>query len=307
MLDIQTDIPDLLHDRTWHGTYWDINTRTYSVELRGIPDETALGGNGTQTRSLVDSGEGILFFDLNHPLQIGGTVTDWAIFATSGHAGTGQLKLKIFRDTGDTWHFVGDSPLETVHQWGFVNTFSLPQPISVNPGDIISFWYPDATVPSIVFANTGQTMNNHDWPSEPMPDIETDIPDLVNNSYWHDTYWDINTRTYSIELYGMADATGVPPSAMGPQVLHLQGPFPNPAPGAFRVRLEARPDGPATAGLFSVDGRLVWSSRNSKDWKGLGGRELLVDPAIGRAPAGTYFLRVATRTSSAVSRVTLIR
>ncbi|MCP4111210.1 MAG: hypothetical protein GY749_37740 [Desulfobacteraceae bacterium] len=70
-------------------------------------------------------------------------------------------------------------------------------------GDIIAWWYPDNTVPSVMYNNTyGQTMNNHDWPSEPMGDVQQDIPDLLANSYWNNTLWGINTRTYSIEVLG---------------------------------------------------------------------------------------------------------
>ncbi len=45
-------------------------------------------------------------------------------------------------------------------------------------------------------------MNNHDWPWEPMGDIQYDIPDLVANPVWNGTLWDVNSRTYSIEVLG---------------------------------------------------------------------------------------------------------
>lgn len=167
-----------------------------------------LGGNNVVDRSSVDTANGVLFFDLNNPISQDGVIDSWRIFTSGSKSGIGQLKLKIFRDIGDTWKFIGESPVEEVSVWGAVNTFVLPAPISVQSGDIISWWYPDNTVASIVFDGGGSNLNNHDWPNEPIGDIQQDIPDLVDRSLssseWNGTLWDINPRTYSIEVLGSA-------------------------------------------------------------------------------------------------------
>ncbi len=70
----------------------------------------------------------------------------------------------------------------------------------VQAGDIVAWWYPRGTVPSVAFSTSGQTMNNGDWPSNPDVDITYDIPDLLDNRTWGGHGWDVNPRTYSIQV-----------------------------------------------------------------------------------------------------------
>jgi len=165
------------------------------------------GGNPCVNRAHVDSAEGILFFDLNNPISSDGVIGSWRIYASPKKSGTGRIKLKIFRDTGKIWRFIGESPLEKVNQWGKINTFSLPATIAVKKGDIIAWWYPDGTIPSVVFDDGGRTMNHHEWPWRPIGDIKRDIPNLLSiykkKIKWNATTWDINSRIYSIEVLSL--------------------------------------------------------------------------------------------------------
>ena len=162
--------------------------------------DVVLGGNDPVPRSYVDTATGALFFDFNNPISANGTIDSWEIY-TANSTGVGQVELEIFRPGSTTWQFIGASPLETV-AWNSLNTFSLPTPIPVEAGDLVSFWYPHGTVPSILYDPTGQTLNNHDWPTDPIPETHTDIPDLLTTN-WHGP-WDMNPRTYSIQVLGTA-------------------------------------------------------------------------------------------------------
>ncbi len=159
-----------------------------------------IGGNDVIPRPAVDGATSIIFFDLNSPISTNGAITSWSIFASSQQSGEGKLKLKIFRDIGATWQFVGESPLETVATWGAVNTFLLPVSMPVQAGDIVAWWYPGGTVPSVTYSGSGQTMNNGDWGSNPDVDITYDVPDLLANRSWGGHGWDVNSRMYSIQV-----------------------------------------------------------------------------------------------------------
>ena len=165
--------------------------------------DRVLGGNSVIDRPAWGSATSIIYFDLNHPIDTYGTITSWSIFSSPvpQYGRVGQLKLKIFRPAGTTWAFVGESPLETVSTWGAVNTFDLPTPISVQNGDIIAWWYPAGTADSIAWdIGIGRTMNNHDWPWQPDVDITYDVPDLLTDRNWGGHGWDVNPRTYSIQV-----------------------------------------------------------------------------------------------------------
>ena len=109
--------------------------------------------------------------------------------------------MEIFQPEGATWDFIGASPLETV-AWGGLNTFALPSPISVEPGDMISWWYPQGTQPSIVYSATGATLNNDDWPTDPIPQTQTNLPDLLASGADYYGPWSTNARKYSIQVLG---------------------------------------------------------------------------------------------------------
>jgi Ca2+-binding RTX toxin-like protein len=164
-----------------------------------------LGGNPVVAGPNIDSATGAIFFDLNKPIIADATVSSWSIYA--GATG-GQVQLLIFRDLGTTWSFVGASELQTVNALG-VNTFALASSISVQANDIIAFYYPPGTSPSVLgdFGN-GQTINNHDWPSEPIDPSRLSgtyfgtIPDLQQGASFDETLWDTNSRTYSIAVHG---------------------------------------------------------------------------------------------------------
>jgi len=122
----------------------------------------------------------------------------WRIHASSQHSGTGRIRLKIYRSTGNGWKRVGESPMATVTGWGAITTFELPAPIEVKAGDLVAWYYPHETVPSVDYSDGGATLNNHDWPWDPLPDLHGDLPDLHTKEL-HGP-WDSNPRTYSIQL-----------------------------------------------------------------------------------------------------------
>lgn len=168
-----------------------------------------VGGNDLINRTYVDGATGIIFFDLNARINSNAAITSWSIYAASQPTGTGQLKLKIFRDVGDTWQFIGESGLETVSTWSTTKTFNLATPISVQAGDIISWWYPTNTLPSIVYdepTNTGWTINNSSWPRD--VDFTSNIADPTLGA--GDYGWARSTRVYSIQVHG--EPTGVVPA-----------------------------------------------------------------------------------------------
>ena len=162
-------------------------------------------------RGWIDGATGIIFFDRNSPITGTGQITSWSLYA--GAAG-GSVALLIYHDNGTNWTYAGGSPLETVSATG-VNTFTLPSPIAVLPGDIIAFWYPPGTTPSVVgdFLN-GATVNNHAWPWDPITAADLSavyqgtIPALIGSPTFDGTVWDTNTRTYSIAVFG--EVTPVP-------------------------------------------------------------------------------------------------
>jgi hypothetical protein len=119
--------------------------------------------------------------------------------------------MLIYRDLGSDWQFVGSSGVETVPAVG-LNVFSLSSPFTVLSGDLISWWYPNNTTPSVAFNEPGAlvgTMNNHDWPGEPITDLTAffgTFPDLstLGSTEFQNTVWDNNPRTYSIAVHGTA-------------------------------------------------------------------------------------------------------
>lgn len=163
--------------------------------------DAVLGGNDVVPRATVDSATGVMFFDLNHPISERGRVESWRVY-TASRAGVGQIELNIYRPGPGGWVFVGASPLESV-SWGQLNEFALPAPIPVEAGDLVGWWYPQGTVPSVMYdAPVGQTLNNHNWPFDPITAPHTDLPDLFTTQ-WHGP-WDVNPRTYSIQVIGTA-------------------------------------------------------------------------------------------------------
>ncbi|MFT3784564.1 MAG: hypothetical protein QM770_00170 [Tepidisphaeraceae bacterium] len=160
---------------------------------------SVLGGNSVEPRSVVDGATGILFFDLNQPVVGNGTVDAWQIYAGQ-KSGIGQVELLIFRPGANSWAFVGASPLETV-TWGSANTFALPSPIAVQTGDLVGWWYPQGTVPSVTYDQAvGQSLYNYNWASDPIPETHTDLPNLFTTA-WHGP-WNGDARTYSIQVLG---------------------------------------------------------------------------------------------------------
>ncbi|MDP6346664.1 MAG: hypothetical protein QF491_24245, partial [Alphaproteobacteria bacterium] len=117
---------------------------------------TILGGNDVIARPYLDGADGVLFFDLNGRISGNGEIDSWSIYA---NATGGEVKLLIYRDNGANWDFVGESGLEAVNSLG-VNTFALASPITVETDDIIAWWYPEPTQPSIAFSDGGETINN---------------------------------------------------------------------------------------------------------------------------------------------------
>lgn len=71
----------------------------------------------------------------SHACSDTGRITSWCIYKEN--AGTGTLKLKIFRDDGTNFVFVGESSSETISQG--LNTFSAN--ISVVAGDLIALYH----------------------------------------------------------------------------------------------------------------------------------------------------------------------
>ena len=163
---------------------------------------TVMGGNDLIARPNVDSATGVVFFDLNGPIQFNGIVTSWNIYALQSG---GSIQLLIYQDAGPgQWSYVGGSGLENVSSIG-INIFTLSSPISVSAGDYLAFWYPQNTTPSVAFSSVGASVNNHNWNTEPITDLSNFmgvIPDMSNAPlYWLDT-WDKNSRTYSINVTG---------------------------------------------------------------------------------------------------------
>jgi len=170
--------------------------------------ETVLGGSTVIDRPDYDGATSCLTIDVAHPISTAGDINQFTIYATTHYYGTeGQLKLKIFRPVptpgGPMWHLVGDSPLETVHSWGRRVTWTLPDPIRVQPGDLIAWWYPRGTNPAIAFTGFtghGKTLNNGDWTNAPDVDYKSDIPDLRTVDDYQGHSWETLDRVYSIEV-----------------------------------------------------------------------------------------------------------
>jgi hypothetical protein len=156
-----------------------------------------------RAQTVVDTADGVIFFDLNGPISFDGVLTSWSIYANQNG---GAIRLLIYRDTGTNWTYVGSSAMENVASVG-MNTFDLASTISVLTGDHLAFWYPDNNVPSVAYSpDTGQTVNNYDWPWEPIVDLTAfmgDIPDMSAAPLtWLETEWVVNSRTYSINVSG---------------------------------------------------------------------------------------------------------
>ncbi len=168
-----------------------------------------IGGNDLIERAFPDGADGLLLTDLNAPISVTGSIDSWSIWANQSG---GQIQLLIYRDLGSEWEFIGSSELETVATLG-LNTFTLTNQISVELGDLISWWYPNNTVPSVAFDSPGAvfgTINNHDWPSEPITTLSPylgTIPDLsaLGGTQFQNTIWDNNPRTYSIAVHGIPE------------------------------------------------------------------------------------------------------
>ena len=173
---------------------------TEQVNSGGV---VTVGGNALIDRPHVDSATGVIFVDLNNPIQQSGPINEWSIYA--GQAG-GQVELLIYRPSGNNWTFVGSSPLQTVSSVG-INNFTLPSSINVQANDLVAFWYPPGTIPSVE-ANwdQGQTINNANWPSNPIDAgqlasiFKGTIPNLIGGPNFDNSHWDSNTRTYSIAV-----------------------------------------------------------------------------------------------------------
>ena len=173
---------------------------TEQVNSGGV---VTVGGNALIDRPHVDSATGVIFVDLNNPIQQSGPINEWSIYA--GQAG-GQVELLIYRPSGNNWTFVGSSPLQSVSSVG-INNFTLPSSINVQANDLVAFWYPPGTIPSIE-ANwdQGQTINNANWPLYPIDagqlasTFEGTIPSLIGGPTFGNTVWGTNTRTYSIAV-----------------------------------------------------------------------------------------------------------
>jgi len=190
------------------------------VEIhQSVAHADTLGGNDLIDRSFVDGADGILFTELNTPISITGTLDSWSIWAD--RIG-GQVKLLIYRDIGNDWQFIGSSELKPVTALG-LNTWPLANPIAVEAGDLIAWWYPEPTAPSIAYdspTSSPGVMFNEDWSAEPIIDLTPylgTIPDLkeLGTTEFQGTLWINDNRAYSIAVHGSPPRTRPDSHRMG--------------------------------------------------------------------------------------------
>jgi len=105
---------------------------------------------GLTDRWSRDGASAINFIDLSSTISGNGWITSFSIYAQSHAEGwenntdARQVSLIIFRNDGNYYDVVGTSPLETVpaNGWDQKYTFDLSNPIPVQTGDYIGWYYP---------------------------------------------------------------------------------------------------------------------------------------------------------------------
>lgn len=109
-------------------------------------------------------------------------ITDWSTQAHSTVAG--NLALEVWRadpTTAGSFDLVGISPAQTVPAGSGLNTFTLAQPIAVQPGDLLGLRVVDMAGCSLFTLNfTGDAYALAFNPSAPAPGAATPFPSTVH-------------------------------------------------------------------------------------------------------------------------------
>jgi hypothetical protein len=105
------------------------------IELVFMPIE---GGNNPD--NLFQRQAGITIIDLENPIDSDGALTQWSVHVTQN--GTGRMK--IFRQVGDEFVFVGQTDPEDVSIFSDENNFDCE--IEVKAGDFIGWYSGDSTI-----------------------------------------------------------------------------------------------------------------------------------------------------------------
>jgi hypothetical protein len=107
-------------------------------------------GNDLIPRTYRDGANQITFIDLTQPLPKDGTITSWSFYAqkyANGVTSTDPrtIRLLIFRNVDGGYKVIGQSPYFTVTSdgWDRVHSIKLADPIEVEHGDLIGWYYPN--------------------------------------------------------------------------------------------------------------------------------------------------------------------
>lgn len=172
------------------------------------------GGNDLTDRSWRDGAYQITFIDLDSRITGDGWLTNWSFYADSdNNTDPKNVQLKIFRENGSNYDFVGQSTMVTVSQYGQIYSFSLPN-IPVRQSDIMGWYYPNQAMPGGVISTQQNTGHNTMWTT--WPDPQGDITGSVPKTRFSNGG---EGRVYSISVLG----TNVNPVPL-PGALLLFGP-----------------------------------------------------------------------------------
>lgn len=156
------------------------------------------GGNAVISRTFTDTSSNFAVVDLNNPINAGGQITQWQIFATN----TNAVALLLYHPTGGSnYTLLGQS--SQVTPVAGANTFTLTTPITVSVGDVPGLFFPGTG--SVNFDMTGPLLLGNLTGSTLVTASGAGIGPFTNSSQ----------RTYSLLVTGTGiSATPVPPSVM---------------------------------------------------------------------------------------------
>ncbi|MFZ2725492.1 MAG: lamin tail domain-containing protein [Methylococcaceae bacterium] len=148
-----------------------------------------VGGNNVIEREAVDKRTNFYFADTNYPINAGGVLNSWEIWAKN----TTPVQLVIYRRSAGVWSVVGKSELQTPALG--LNHFSLSTPLSVAVGDYVGAYFPEAGC-----------IAYHDYDQEQW-DVYQQINcvALTTTGAEATAFGGLANRIYSIKVNGVAD------------------------------------------------------------------------------------------------------